>query len=101
MEKERSLEKMVEEMIERAIQKNIPKIAALIPATPAREEKQRLSMAEAVEYCRDMGLPISKSTLYKHTMAGTIPFMRAGERKIVFNVNELEEWIETRMKKVS
>ena len=30
-------------------------------------------------------------------MAGTIPFSRFGERKILFDVNELDQWISKRL----
>jgi excisionase family DNA binding protein len=62
---------------------------------PAR--KSAMNMDEAVSYMNDSGYPISKSTIYKHTMSGTIPFRRFGGRKIVFRVDDLDKWINDRL----
>ena len=64
-------------------------------AEPAR--KLKMNIDEALIYLNEQGYPISKSTMYKHTMAGTIPFSRFGERKILFDVNELDQWISKRL----
>ena len=64
-------------------------------AEPAR--KLKMNIDEALIYLNEQGYPISKSTMYKHTMAGTIPFSRFGERKIIFDVNELDQWISKRL----
>ncbi|MFA5433280.1 MAG: helix-turn-helix domain-containing protein [Candidatus Paceibacterota bacterium] len=64
-------------------------------AEPARNLKMNID--EALIYLNEQCYPISKSTMYKHTMAGTIPFSRFGERKILFDVNELDQWISKRL----
>ena len=64
-------------------------------AEPAR--KLKMNIDEALIYLNEQGFPMSKSTMYKHTMAGTIPFSRFGERKILFDVNELDQWISKRL----
>lgn len=61
-------------------------------------QKRNLNVTEAVEFLNEMGIPITKSTLYRHTMDATIPFKRFGERKLVFNVDELEEWANSQLK---
>lgn len=54
--------------------------------------KENLDIDEAMEYLSSLGVQVPKSTLYKHTMNGTIPFYRFGERKLMFKADELEEW---------
>jgi len=58
-----------------------------------------LNMDEAVAYLNESGVPISKSTVYKNTMDKTIPFSRFGDRRIVFNVEDLDRWVEDRLAK--
>ncbi|BBD45038.1 Hypothetical protein PEIBARAKI_5031 [Petrimonas sp. IBARAKI] len=62
-------------------------------------EKKMLNMDEAVAYLNESGVPISKSTVYKNTMDKTIPFSRFGDRRIVFNVEDLDRWVEDRLAK--
>lgn len=64
-------------------------------AEPAR--KLKMTLDEALIYLNEQGFPMSKSTMYKHTMSGTIPFSRFGERKILFDVDELDQWISKRL----
>lgn len=61
-------------------------------------KKRNLNVNEAVEYLNEIGIPITKSTLYRHTMDATIPFKRFGERKLIFNADELEEWANSKLK---
>lgn len=61
-------------------------------------KKKNLDVNEAVEYLNEIGIPITKSTLYRHTMDATIPFKRFGERKLIFNPDELEEWANSQLK---
>jgi predicted DNA-binding transcriptional regulator AlpA len=61
-------------------------------------KKKNLNVNEAVEYLNEIGIPITKSTLYRHTMDATIPFKRFGERKLIFNADELEEWANSKLK---
>lgn len=61
-------------------------------------QKRNLNVTEAVEFLNEMGIPITKSTLYRHTMNGTIPFYRFGERKLMFKADELEEWANSKLK---
>lgn len=60
---------------------------------PAKEERDYLSIDEAVEYLRSKGYRITKSTLYVHTSKSTIDFHRMGERKIVFTTEQLDQFI--------
>ena len=61
------------------------------------EKPKNVGVGDALDYLKDLGYTMSRSTLYKHTMAGTIPFYRFGERKIIFNVDELDEWVAGRI----
>jgi predicted DNA-binding transcriptional regulator AlpA len=60
--------------------------------------KTNLTLPEAVEYLNDIGIPITKSTLYRHTMNATIPFKRFGKRKIIFSKTELDNWAQEKLK---
>lgn len=62
-----------------------------------QKEKVFLTINEAEQYLNEIGYPIRKSSLYKHTMAGTIPFKRFGGRKIVFQPDALDEWAEAQL----
>lgn len=66
--------------------------------TETRAASPTLSIDEATVYLNDKGVKISKSTLYKHTSEGTIPFRRFGERKLIFDRSELEQWVQDRIK---
>lgn len=61
-------------------------------------QKRNLNVNEAVEYLNEIGVPITKSTLYRYTMNSTIPFRRWGERKIIFNTTELDNWAREKLK---
>jgi excisionase family DNA binding protein len=52
-----------------------------------------MNIDDAVKYLNENGFSISKSSIYKHTMNGTIPFRRFGKRKLVFSANELDKWV--------
>lgn len=59
--------------------------------------KERMNIDEAVAYLNENGVPITKSTVYKHTMSKTIPFKRFGDRRIVFSVKDLDEWVDAQL----
>lgn len=73
-------------------------LKSLIPEK--KEERQRLTVDEALIFCGENGYHLPKSTLYKFTSAGDIPFMRVGKRKVMFDRQELREWIEKKTRKV-
>src|SRR5690554_4568421 len=54
--------------------------------------KENLDIDEAIEYLGSLGVDVPKSTMYRHTSSGKIPFYRFGERKLMFKADELEEW---------
>lgn len=60
---------------------------------PTDEQKDFFSLDEGLSYINEMGLKISKSTLYKKTADKEIPFQRWGGKKIVFLRDELDQWI--------
>ena len=80
------LDRIMKEAVEKALKLRAP-------------EKKMLNMDEAVAYLNESGVPISKSTVYKNTMDKTIPFSRFGDRRIVFNVEDLDCWVEDRLAK--
>jgi len=51
-------------------------------------QKQVLSFDEACKYCT-----ISKSKMYKHTSANTIPFYKPEGKLIFFKKEELDIWL--------
>lgn len=65
---------------------------------PEPTKKTNLTVPEAVEYLNEIGVPITKSTLYAYTSTATIPFKRFGERKLIFSTTELDQWAQERTK---
>ena len=65
---------------------------------PEPEKRKNLTISEAVEYLNEIGIPVTKSTLYRHTMNADIPFKRYGKRKLIFNATELDEWAQNKLK---
>lgn len=65
------------------------------------ESKNRnlVSLNDALAYLNGKGIKMSKSTIYKRTMEGIIPFKRFGMRKIVFNLDELDNWVDEMINK--
>lgn len=63
--------------------------------------KKVLPFNDALNYLNELGYPIGKSTLYKLTADRAIPFKRFGQRKIVFNSEELEVWAESKLTDVN
>ena len=63
-------------------------------AKPEPTKKEYYTIDEAVKYLNDKGLSISKPSLYQHTAKGTIEYGRAGERKLVFTEQQLDDFIE-------
>ena len=66
----------------------------MVATTATVEKKERFGMDDAIEYLRGKGLDISKSTLYRHTSNGTIDFLRAGKRKVVFTEAQLNDFVD-------
>lgn len=60
-------------------------------------EQKFFTINEAVAHLNAIGYPITKSTMYKKTMANEIPFSRFGGRKIIFSREQLEEWAEAQL----
>ena len=66
-------------------------------AKPKPEVVKYLKIDEAIGYIKGKGLKMGKSNLYKLTAAKQIPFKRWGDRQIVFDVDELDGWIEKQL----
>lgn len=60
-------------------------------------QKEYLSFDEGLQYINDKGFKISKSHLYKKTMNKEIGFKRFGGRKIIFEPDVLDGWIESQL----
>ena len=48
------------------------------------ERKENMNIDDAVKYLNENGFSISKSSIYKHTMNGTIPFRRFAKKTCIF-----------------
>lgn len=85
------LAKIVRETVSAIISENLGTSA---------EEPDTMNIDQAVKYLNAKGYSIRKSSIYKLTAKGEIPFLRFGERKVMFRRKELDLWIEERTKKV-
>ena len=63
--------------------------------------KKVLTIDDAVVFLNDLGYPVTKSTLYENTMKKTIPFQRFGKRKLVFSPDDLSNWAEAQLTKIT
>jgi hypothetical protein len=68
-------------------------------AKPEPTKKEYYTIDEAVKYLNGKGLSISKSSLYQHTARGGIEHGRAGERKLIFTENQLNDFLEKMIRK--
>lgn len=66
---------------------NIEQRVSLLESV-ALQNKKILNFKEACVY---MGF--SKSTMYKKTMAGTLPFSKPNNKELRFERQKLEEWL--------
>lgn len=70
---------------------------ASMSAEVSEPVRKSMNIDEAVQYLNDSGFKISKSTIYKNTMDGTIPFQRFGKRRLVFKSDDLDQWVNERI----
>lgn len=61
------------------------------PKEVTKQYSSFLSVDKAIEFIKDQGLTISKSTLYKYTSKRLIPFTTFNAH-IVFEAKELKTW---------
>lgn len=61
------------------------------PKEVTKQYSSFLSVDKAIEFIKDQGLTLSKSTIYKHTSNRSIPFTTFNGR-IVFESKELKTW---------
>ena len=61
-----------------------------------RKEKRFLTIAEAAEFLR-----LSKSTIYKLTHRQLLPFIKPNNGKIIFDVEDLEKWLQSKRRYVT
>ena len=69
--------------------KKIDSLLALIKRLSPVTDKAILNADEAADY-----LCISKSTLYKHTSSGKLPFFKLNGKLLLFSRQDLDRWIE-------
>ena len=77
------------------VKKAAENMKAEATAEPAR--KLKMTLDEALIYLNEQGFTVSKSTIYKNTMSVKIPFKRFGDRKIIFDDDNLNRWVSDRM----
>ena len=82
------------EMFKETIREMFPEQSA-----PTYDQKDFLSFEDGLDYINEKGISISKSTLYKRTSMNEIPFRRFGARKIMFEPNILDAWINDQLSK--
>jgi excisionase family DNA binding protein len=68
---------------------------SVAPATKSRERRKVLGVKELVEYLASINYPYSKSTIYRLVRTKQIPFHRPTPQLIIFNLDEIDEWLET------
>lgn len=62
----------------------------------SRPEKRFFSTTEVITFLRDYaGLVISRSTVFKWTMAGKIPCQKAPNGRLLFPCEAVKKWIES------
>ena len=63
--------------------------------------KEYLTRGQAAEYCIKQGLPVSPKTLAKYACVGGGPkFRKFGTMRVIYKVEDLDEWIERRLSKI-
>ena len=63
--------------------------------------KEYLTRGQASEYCLRKGLPVSPKTLAKYACVGGGPkFRKFGTMRVIYKVEDLDEWIERRLSKI-
>lgn len=72
------------------------KIMITMQKTNEEQQPKYLNFDKAIEFLSDYGVPISKSLLYKLTAKGMVPVKHVG-RTLIFDRDELEEWIKKRL----
>lgn len=63
--------------------------------------KDKMSMAEALQFFKDNNYPITKSTLYQKASQKEIPYHKINNKRLVFYRSELEEWVRQRTTSVT
>ncbi len=60
-----------------------------------RPEKAYYSTREFVEFIRDYsGMVVSAATVHKWTMLGIVPFQKARNKRLLFPVKAVKDWID-------
>lgn len=91
-----TIQSLISEMVRKEIQDAVKMLVA--ENQPKRDEaREYLKIDEALDYINGKGLKMSRSTLYKLTAEKQIKFRRFGKRRIVFDVPELDKWINNQL----
>ncbi len=80
-------------IVGQAVEAIIPRLAEHQKNCDTRKPKENLSLTEAVDFLTELGVSITRSTLYNLTFSGRIPYRKIGRRN-VFSRQELLQWVE-------
>ncbi|RZL05675.1 MAG: DNA-binding protein [Pedobacter sp.] len=74
-----------------SLDQKLEEIAKCLDELRRYQQKAMLNLEEAAIY-----LSLSKSTLYKHTSAGNIPYYKPNGKLILFSRSDLDNWLQSR-----
>lgn len=72
----------------------IQKASSSAPAKSRAQEDELMDVGQAAKY-----LGLAKATLYEKTSTRQIPFMKAGDKKLIFKRSDLDKWLESGRRK--
>lgn len=64
---------------------------------PKKDIPINLTLNQVIEYMMSKGVKISKSHLYAKTSKNEIPHSKANNKYLIFNRNEIDQWIDNQM----
>ena len=82
------------------IQRQLEEIKNELKKPAIQPAPQRFGFKGLSDYLNSIGIAISRSKLQKLTASGRIPCVKFNA-KLLFDKNEVDEWIEANMKKAS
>lgn len=83
-------------IIDEALREALPRyVAQQTPQTAAPQDKEELSITEAVDYLASQGVSLKRATLYSFACRKEMPYAKVGNR-IVFRRSELRRWLDKR-----
>ena len=58
-----------------------------------------LTKKKAVEYCKNMGIPMSEKTLSKHIVSGKGPLFHKFNNRVLYTQIDLDNWLSKNISK--